>query len=359
MSTILASMALLVSTTIAAAPPAAPLKPATASVAVELATQFDKHPLMMFAEWHRNAQQHEFLRALIRDPAFLCRIDDIVIEFGNARLQKIADAYVAGESVTEAQLQSMYRETEVPYAWNSPVYREFYETVREVNQKHVCPHPVRLLLGDPPIDWAAVKTGADFLKVEDRDRFFANLAEREVLAKNRRGILISGALHALKGLPPPEPDDPGLPNAAQLIEKEFPGKLFSVALVTTPEAAKTFGMGPPPSFRVVDGALADADFAIISPAWGATQVIVNGKHEWKLDDSKSWPPMGKVVDGLVYLGGDKKTLFPSPTIYLEPVYQEQLRQRARIIKDATGQDFMPTLNDLIEEAKNGQETQHP
>jgi hypothetical protein len=71
----------------------------------QIAEQFDKHPLIMIGELHRWAQLHAFLRDLIRDPRFICRADDIVVEFGNSRLQDVADAYASGRNVTETQLQ--------------------------------------------------------------------------------------------------------------------------------------------------------------------------------------------------------------------------------------------------------------
>ena len=332
--------------------------PARGATAIEeIAKQYDQHPLIMMGEWHRNVQQHVFLRELVRDPAFICRTDDIVIEFGNARLQNVADAYAAGENVTEAQLQSMFRETEVPFTWNSPVYRQFYETVREVNEKHICPHPVRLVLGDPPIDWSRVKTLKDFEPYGDRDGFFAETVEREVLARHHHALLIAGVPHALRKMPKDEKDGLPEPTVAQLIERKHPRQLFSIALVTTPAAAQTLKMGPPPSFKIVRGSgLERADFGIIAPAWTATPVVVNGKHDWKLDPAKSWPRMGEVVDGVVYLGGDETRLFPPPSIYLEPVYQQELRQRAAIIKEFNGQDFAVVLDDLVKEAEQSKES---
>jgi hypothetical protein len=324
-----------------------------------LAKVYDSHPLIFIGEWHRNAQQHVFLRQLIADPRFLCRTDDIVIESGNARLQPIADAWASGEEVSEADLVSMYRETEVPFAWNAPMYRQFYETVREVNAKHLCPHPVRLVLGDPPFDWAKVETADDLKKVEDRDRFFAKIVEREVLSKKHRALLISGALHALRKYPKRSAGEDGFdePSAAQLIEKKHPGSLFIVALVTNSAAAETMKMPPPPSFRVLRGSpIAKLNFGIIAPAWNAKPVVINGKHDWELSDSDAWASMGKVVDGVLYLGGDETRAFPSPSIYLEPVYQKELRRRIRIIKAYNGQDFEPILDDLIKEASaNGKQ----
>jgi hypothetical protein len=331
------------------------------SAIADLAKIYDGYPLIFMGEWHRNAQQHEFLRKLIADPAFLCRTDDIVIEFGNARLQPVADRWSTGEPVSEAELVSMFRETEVMFAWNAPMYRQFYEAVREVNKKRLCPHPVRLVLGDPAFDWAKIETAEQFRALPDRDRFFADVVAREVLAKKHRALLISGALHALRKYPQATPEGSGFaePSAAQLIEKEHPGSLFIVALVTTPAAAETMRMPPPPSFRLVRGsALEKLNFAIIAPAWSAKPVVVNGKHEWQLEDSDAWAPMGEVVDGVLYLGGDETRVFPPPSIYLDPVYQQQLRKRAAIIKAWNGQDFGVILDDLIKEAEAAQKTQH-
>ena len=69
---------------------------------------------------------------------------------------------------------------------------------------------------------------------------------------------------------------------------------------------------------------------------------------WNLD--KKWPPMKDIVDGVLYLGPDKTLLYPSPKIYLDPAYQQELLRRVSIIKDHSGQDFMPVLDDLVKEA---------
>jgi hypothetical protein len=248
----------------------------------------------------------------------------------------------------------MYRDTEVPFAWNAPMYRQFYETVREVNAKRLCPHPVRLILGDPAFDWSTIETADDLKKVDDRDQFYAGVVEREVLAKKHHALLISGALHTFRKYPKRVPGEDGFgePSAAQLIEKKHPGSLFIVALVTTPAAAETMQMSPPPSFRVVRGTpLAKLGFSLIAPASNAKPAIVNGKHDWQLEDSNAWAPMGQAVDGVLYLGGDATRVFPPASIYLEPDYQKELRRRIRIIRAYNGQDSEPILDDLIKEAE--------
>jgi hypothetical protein len=320
-------------------------------VIAEVARQFDTHPLIMIGELHRGTETHAFLQQMLRDPAFVCRLDDVVVEFGNSRLQALADTYASGGVITEAQLQSMWRETAVPLAWNSPLYRQVYETVRDVNVKHVCTHPVRLVLADAPLDWSKIQSVKDYEPFTDRDASLADVVEREVLAKHHRALLIAGEQHALKELPRDMQESPEDRVAAQLIERKHPGVLFSIVAIPLPNAAKALKMGSPPSFRVVHGSeLEQANFQLTDYASTVTEATVDGKNVWKLEPDKHWPAMGKIVDGLLYLGGNT-SLYPSPTIYLDPVYQQELRRRAAIIKSFSGQDFISVIDGLVKQAQ--------
>ena len=330
--------------------PAASAAQAQSAIA-DIAKQFDSHPLIMIGELHRSREIHAFLQQMLRDPAFICRADDIVVEFGNSRLQPLADTYASGGNVTQTQLQSLWRETAVPLTWNSPLYQQFYETVRDINQKHLCTHSIRVVLGDPPLDWSKIKTVKDYAQVTDRDGSYADVVEREVLSKHHRALLVAGELHAMKRLPKDYQSEPEDPTVAQRIERKHPGALFSIVSVPLPNAAKALSLGPAPSFSVVRGsALEHADFQFTDYDSTVTLVSVSGKPVWKLEPAKHWPPMGNVVDGLLYVGGNH-SLYPSPTIYLDPVYQQELRRRALIIKNYSGQDFMPGIDELVKEGK--------
>jgi hypothetical protein len=67
---------------------------------------------------------------------------------------------------------------------------------------------------------AADETVEDVKAWPDRDQFFADAVEREVLAKKRRALSSAGALHALRNYPKPAQGDGGFsePSAAQPIE---------------------------------------------------------------------------------------------------------------------------------------------
>jgi hypothetical protein len=242
----------------------------------------------------------------------------------------------------------------VPLAWNSPVYRQFLEAVRDVNARRLCPHPVRLVLADVPLDWATIHTAAEYAPFTDRDGSYAGVVEREVMAKGHRALLVAGEYHAMKTVPKDLQDDPAEPVAAQRIERDHPAALFSVVMVPKAAAAQALGMdATPPVFRVVHGtALADAPFQLTDYATTVTPRVVDGTTKWTLDPDKHWPCMGDVVDGLLWVGGNT-SVFPSPTIYLEPDYQRELRRRAAIIQAYSGQDFTSVLDDLVRQAKEG------
>jgi len=235
--------------------------------------------------------------------------------------------------MTEAQLQSLWRETEVPLTWNSPVCKQFYETVRQINQNKLCRHPIRILLADPPLDWAKIHTARELAPWSDRDASYAAVVERQVLAKHHRALLVAGRYHAAKQMQKADKDDVA---AAQLIARKYPGSLFSI-VVAPPSAARTIHLDRPPSFKIVKGSGLEAtDFSLIA----------------KTGPDK-WPPVGKVFDGILNVG-EQTSVYPSPKIYLDPVYQRELRRRAAIITDYSGQDFVSVIEELIKEGRKGQ-----
>jgi hypothetical protein len=303
----------------------------------QIARQFDTHSIIQLGELHRSLQIHSFIQQMLRDPRFVCRADEVVVEFGNSRLQKLADIYGTGGALTETQIQSMYRETSVPLTWNTPVYRAVYDTIRDINRTRLCAHPVRLVLGDGPLDWSKVKTAKDLEAFADRDTAMADTIEREVLAKHHHAFLITGEFHAEKKT---NDEAYGL-RTAQIIEKRHPGSLFSIVTVPSPAAAAALHMWSAPSFKVAHGGdIENKPFAMTKERWtAATPAKPKGFT------------IGDVVDGVLYVGGNS-SLFPSPEIYLDAAYAKELHRRAAIVREMSGQDFVAVVDDLVKEGRD-------
>lgn len=157
---------------------------------------FGTYRIVMLGEIHECRQEYDFLQKLVADPGFTERVNDIVVEFGNAKYQQWIDRYIAGENVPFDQVQKAWRDTVGAFGPVSPVYGEFYRQVREVNRRLPKDRRLRIILGDPPIDWDSVHSREDLgLYLPFRDEFYAGVVRYQVLAKGQKALLVMGDGH--------------------------------------------------------------------------------------------------------------------------------------------------------------------
>jgi hypothetical protein len=152
---------------------------------------FQSHTIVGLSDAHGNEQNHVFRLSLIRDPRFAATVNDIVIELGNARYQDLMDRYIHGNDVQYEALRKTWQDTTVPTAGNNyTMMQQFVEAVRAVNAPLPRERQLRVLLGDPPIDWDQVHTRDDHRKwIEMRDTFPAALIQWRFWQSN--GVLWS------------------------------------------------------------------------------------------------------------------------------------------------------------------------
>jgi hypothetical protein len=159
---------------------------------------FETHDLVMLGEIHNNKQEYEWLDSLVSDPEFADRVDDVVMELGNSLYQKSVDRYIAGEAVSIEQVQRAWRST-LGLGPPPPIYGELYKKIRETNMRRRGKHQMRVLCGDPYINWSKVKTKDDIGPfLGHRDQWYAQVVKDEVLAKHHRAFLIAGSAHFLR-----------------------------------------------------------------------------------------------------------------------------------------------------------------
>src|SRR5213593_2745246 len=137
-------------------------------------------------------QGYAFLVSLVRDPRFAQIVNDIVVESGNALYQDIMDRYVRGQDVPDVDLRQAWQNTTQPTpTWDGPNYQGFFKAVRTVNGSLSRERQLRVLLGDPPIDWRNVRGREDHQRwIAMRDTYPADLIRQEVLAKGRRALVV-------------------------------------------------------------------------------------------------------------------------------------------------------------------------
>jgi len=209
---------------------------------------FRTHPVVGLEEDHDDVGSHAFRLSLIRDPRFPLVVNDILVEFGNSLYQDIVDRFIGGEPVAYETLKKVWQNTTTAgTVWDRPIYEDFYRAVRAINATLPPERHLRVLLGDPPFDWDAVRTADDLRnRAFGRSKHPADILVKEVLAKRRRALVLYGALHlwkqSLQG-----------PNLIEHVEKD--GGIKAFVVLTHPHASLDVLHADPASWQVPSIAL--------------------------------------------------------------------------------------------------------
>jgi len=293
---------------------------------------FDRFPILALGELHWCLTEHEFIAKLIKHPAFASKVNDIVVEFGNARYQPLMDRYIAGETVARAELQQVWRNTtQATMVLDAPVYEQFFAMIRAVNHQLPQQKRLRVLLGDPPVDWDVIKTRADMnMKLFLRDEHFVEVVEREVLNKKRKALLVSGNAHMRRCCLA------GPLGATARVEKTHPGTVF-VALPhqgfqeRNEELEARLASWPKPGLALVKNTwLGDLSPDLITPA-----MIMGTSPDGPLVPAPS-PFKGMVIqdvtDAYLYLGPKASLRYDSipPEAHRDEAYQRELERRQKL-----------------------------
>ena len=286
--------------------PSAELSPQPAIPAILAA--FDRYETVAMPEAHGDKDLDDFIFSLIRDPEFPEKVNDIAVECGNSLYQPILDRYIAGENVSFAEVQKVWRNTTQPMCGMSGFFEQFFPLVRAINQKLPAVRRLRVLAADPPIDWEQVKTIDDYLRFKDRDVSIASVMEKEVLAKHRKALMLFGVVHLMHGVNVPPPG-----NAVTIYEKDHPHVTFVINNLADDfnlpaSAVNRFANWPAPSLALAKGAwLGGMELANVFPV--PFSLNQDCQPVYNFPQQK---PMADLVDAFLYLG-------PSDLMLAEPI----------------------------------------
>jgi hypothetical protein len=156
---------------------------------------FRTHNVVALTDPHGNVQMQQFLLMLVRDPRFADVANDVVVEMLSARHQDVIDRFVRGDEVEREVLRQAWEEHTVPSGLGIQA-EEFLQTIRSLNASLTPARRLRVLAGDPPIDWDNVITREDHARwIELRDSYPADVIRRRVLDRGRRALVIYGQGH--------------------------------------------------------------------------------------------------------------------------------------------------------------------
>jgi hypothetical protein len=265
---------------------------------------FEDYPVVAVGESHGLQEAGNLYQSVVRTPRFAEAADVVVVEFGSARFQSVVDDYLAGKNVPRARLQKVWRDTTQVGSWDAPMYEAFFAAARAANAKLPADGRLRVLLGDPPINWSRIRTQSDWQAVAaKRETFMADLIERKVLAKGSKALVIAGLAHVTRGGG----------GVTDLIESRRPGSVFVAAIHTGfPKEAWESQLLPWPVPALAELA--------------GTWIGLLPKGDGRAQDS---------LDGLIYLGAPETLHLsvPLPSIYRDDAYWRELKSRFELIND--------------------------
>jgi hypothetical protein len=310
----------------ASGPVGTDLKPAAAIPAILGA--FDQYEVVAMPEDHGLKDLDDLIFALVRNPEFPEKVNDVVVECGNSLYQPILDRYIAGEDVPLAEVRKVWRNTTQPICgeWGFGFFEQLYLLLRALNQKLPLDKRLRVLAGDPPIDWEKVKSLDDFLKFVHRDANIASVIEKEVLSKHRKALMLFGTFHEIHLTDVRA-------SAVSMYEKDHPGVTFVISglIAADTQVSVAFAKWPSPSLARIKGTWIGAlDLGHFIPPPTLLDQDCNAHNDFPKHLQK---PMEDLVDAILYLGPNDlamKEQFPA-YIALDTDYMAEVRRRDSVL----------------------------
>jgi hypothetical protein len=291
---------------------AQPANPQTAVSAI--LKLFDSYRIVMVGEAHLCIQEHDLFKALVNSPDFAGLVNDVVVESANSLYQPTLDRYIAGEPVAPRDLEKVWQNF-LGAPGGTPVapYHGLFAVIRARNQALPLDKRIRVLAGDPPIDWDRVQSRDDIAPfLAFREEHFASVVRYEVLAKRRKALIIIGAGHIER-----HAGKPGL------IEQQFL-TAFVKSYVITPGMSLYLDQPLDPRFA----SWAAPSVLEMKGTWVGEQPTIN--HRTHANEA-TW---SQTADAYLYLGPRESLTQGGESFDLEGTpYGTELRRRWRILFD--------------------------
>jgi hypothetical protein len=312
---------------------------------------FDHYEVVGINAAHGNQDLDMFILDLFRDPVFPGKINDVEVECGNSLYQPALDRYIAGEDSGLAEVRQVWRNTTQPMCGTSAFYEELFPLIRRLNQRLPPERRVRVLAGDPPIDWSTIKTREDMLRAPwDRDSSIASVMEKEVLSKHRKALMLFGTAHLFHGTMAM-----GILSAVGRYEKNYPGVTLVVAdhegfgngtqfAMYSNELESRMSSWPVPSLVLQMkgtwlGNLLDTTYSS-GVTLNIKRVGKDGKTESYSGPLENGNKFSKMVDAYLYLGPRDFLLREPATanVFLDKDYMTEMKRRVLIMGEGSVTD---------------------
>ncbi len=272
---------------------------------------------------HHLENSHQFFQKMFDNKIIQKTINIVIVEFANAKYQDILDSYIFGEEVPINELRKVWRESTqcIERFGEATIYFELLQKIRTVNFSLSANNKIRVLGGDPPIDWEAVRSLDDYNKSNcQRNIYPAELAIEYGLNRSMKVLVIYAEYHITKTI-----DKTGFShsNITTCINDKYPSAIKVIAVLNPQE----FKLGKQtencPLYSIID--LNNEEVGNLPAEKYFTQIFNENGKIVLFNDHK----IKELFDAFLYVGSSelwKRVDFPR-SVFTDDEWKELNRRR--------------------------------
>lgn len=161
-----------------------------------IVNKFDQYNIVAIGETHDKVEVTDFYIDLVKNDEFRKKVDFLVIEMGNHLYQNILDDYISGKTIDEKEIFKLWRNHTscmLNESDNTGMIR-LLKSIRDTNLNSE--YKIRVLAGDPPVDWNKITCLQQFYKfLGTRNEFYTGIVKDYILNSRKKGLIIMGNSH--------------------------------------------------------------------------------------------------------------------------------------------------------------------
>lgn len=302
---------------------------------------FEDYRVVALGENHGHVELHDWILEFLRSADAQAAIDDIVVEWGNARYQDLIDRYMEGEDVSPDSLPLVWRNTIISpnTVWDAPIYERFFRHVRDINMETGHGNGYRVVLADTPVNWDDVESRDQLRPYFDRANHMAERVRQESLLKGRRSLFLAGGLHVSK-LPRRRIRDDGVPigeiTPVAWLALRHPESVFVIQSMGRAAELDLYSLTT--SGKPVGAVLAEDPALTRIPA---NQTTTLRNMDGTKPDVYGTHTLGEIVDAVILWNTTAVTLQEAdPAVFQDDEYWASLNKRSHILRGRSMDDSL-------------------
>ena len=274
---------------------------------------FQTHQVIGLGEGgHNLINAHQCIAKILMNEKIIDILDVIILEFLNAKYQNILDKFMLGENVSVSELQKLWRDSsQSPGLFGeASIYLELLKTLRQINIRLPQAKKIRVLAGDPPIDWDKIHTINDYNQQlsygELRHSFPVELIKEFAINQKKRILVIYSEFHITK-IADHRSSTP-YSTITERVNQVSPEIMKSIAMIYSSELLEQERILDLDNYSVIE--LQDDKIGKLPASiyWNSNDILQDGQKINIFDNYK----LLDIFDALIYLGSRRSLQWSNP-----------------------------------------------